>query len=297
MLSSLSAVKSFASLKAYVQRAMSGSPVQKLLLLSNLLLAWVMAVLLVAMVMLLINDKPAANAISRTPAGAVTSLRWTWFNGTATAAPIQEQVDLNDLADADVKAKLLGVVLSERTSSATIAFNGRPERVYHIGDKLGSAIVIKQIQPFRIIVEQNGARRQIQLKKADSLIKTEQTLSTSSGNGDRQNSGNKAADEGFAMANMFGALPVRAGKYGRGFKLNKLSNEMKSLADIEEGDVIVDIGGTDVQSLMANPAEWIKYSSQSSLPVKVLRNGEEVIVNVNAASLSAKMLPKLGLSN
>jgi type II secretory pathway component PulC len=293
MLNSLSRAKAGASLKAYVQRSMSGSPGQKVLLLSNLLLALVMAVLLVAMVMLLINDKPAAKEISRAPAGAVTSLRWTWFNSTAAAAPIEEQVDLNDLADANVKAKLLGVVLSERTSSATIAFNGRPERVYHIGDKLGSAIVIKQIQPFRIIVEQNGAKRQIQLEKADSLIKTEQSLSSDETKG----SGKKAADEGFAMANMFGALPVRAGKYGRGFKLNKLSNEMKGLADIEEGDVIVDIGGTDVQSLMANPAEWIKYSRQSSLPVKVLRNGEEVIVNVNAASLSAKMLPKLGLSN
>ena len=219
MLNSLSAAKTVASLKAYVQRSMSASPVQKLLLLSNLLLALVMAALFVAMVMLLINDKPAAKAISRTPAGAVASLRWAGFNNTAAVAPIEEKLDLNDLADANVKAKLLGVVLSERISSATIAFNGRPEQVYHIGDKLGSAVVIKQIQPFRIIVEQNGARRQIQLEKADSLIKTEQTR----GSVETKDSGQKAADEGFAMANMFGALPVRAGKYGRGFKLNKLS--------------------------------------------------------------------------
>ena len=285
-----------ASLKAYVQRSMSGSPGQKLLLLSNLLLALVMAVLLVAMALLFVGDKPAVKGIARTSTGAVTSLGWSWFNSTAATTSIAQE-DRSDLADADINAKLLGIVLSERTSSATIAFNGRPEKVYHIGDKLGSAIVIKQIQPFRIIVEQNGAKRQIQLKKADSLMKTEQTVGSNLGDGYIKNSGTKAPDEGFAMANMFGALPVRAGKYGRGFKLSRLSSEMKSLADIEEGDVIVDIGGTDVQSLMANPAEWIKYSGQSSLPVKVIRNGEEVIVNVNAASLSAKMLPKLGLSN
>jgi len=287
-----------ASIKAYVQRSMSASPGQKLLLLSNLVLAVAMAVLLVAMALLFVGDKSTVKGIARTSTGAVTNLRWTWFNGTAAAvAASVEQVDLNDLADADIKAKLLGTVLSERTSSATIAFNGRPEKVYHIGDKLGSAIVIKQIQPFRVIVEQNGARRQIKLEKADSVIQTEQTVGNTSGNGFINSSGKKAPDEGFAMANMFGALPVRAGKYGRGFKLNKLSSEMKSFADIEEGDVVVDIGGTDVQSLMANPAEWIKYSGQTSLPVKVIRNGQEVIVNVNAASLSAKMLPKLGLSN
>ena len=285
-----------ASIKTYVQRTLSGSPGQKLLLLSNLLLAVIMAVLLVAMALLFVGDKPAVKGIARTSTGAVTSLRWSWFNSTVAATSIAQD-DLSDLADADIKAKLLGIVLSERTSSATIAFNGRPEKVYHIGDKLGSEIVIKQIQPFRIIVEQNGAKRQIQLEKADSVMQTEQTAGNTSGNGYINSSSNKAPDEGFAMANMFGALPVRAGKYGRGFKLNKLSSEMKSFADIEEGDVVVDIGGTDVQSLMANPAEWIKYSGQTSLPVKVIRNGQEVIVNVNAASLSAKMLPKLGLSN
>jgi len=47
---------------------------------------------------------------------------------------------------------------------------------------------------------------------------------------------------------------------------------------------------------MSDPAGWIKYSGQTSLPVTVIRNGEEVVVYVNAASLSAKMLPKFGLN-
>ncbi|MDC1210840.1 hypothetical protein N8087_02815 [Porticoccaceae bacterium] len=297
MLNSGTLVKGGSLIKTYFQQARSGSPGQKILMISNLLLAAVMAVLLVAMLMLLIDDRPTTKGISRISTGAPTSLSWSWFKGTAAAAPIEQQVDLNDLADADVKAKLLGVVVGENISSATIAFNGRREKVYHIGDKLGSAIEIKQIQPFRIIVEQNGAKRQIQLEKADSVIQTEEVPDTNPLGGSADRLGRQNAEEGFAMANMFGAVPVRAGKYGSGFKLNKLSNEMKTLADIEDGDVIVDIAGSDIQSLMANPAEWIKYSRQSSLPVKVIRNGEEVIVNVNAASLSAKMLPSLGLSN
>lgn len=285
-----------AKIQAYLQRSISGSPVQKLLLLSNILLAALVLALLIAVAKLFAEDEPAAKAISRTSTPAVASLRWNWFSGVAAIAPIVE-VDSSNLADADIKAKLLGVMLSESTSSATIAFNGRPEQVYHIGDKLGSAIEIKQIQPFRIIVEQNGAKRQIQLEKADSVIQTEEVPDTNPLGGTAGRRGRQDAEEGFAMANMFGAVPVRAGKYGSGFRLNKLSNEMKTLADIEDGDVIVDIAGSDIQSLMANPAEWIKYSRQSSLPVKVIRNGEEVIVNVNAASLSAKMLPSLGLSN
>ena len=274
-------------IQAYLQRGMSASPVQKLLLLSNLLLIALLLALLVALVMSFTDVKPGAKAISRTSIPVAARLSWNWFNGTAVTAPIVE-VDSRDLADANVKAKLLGVILSESASLATISLNGRPEQVYRVGDKLGSSIVIKQMQAFRIIVEQNGVRRQILLKKPDDVMQIEQSSES--------DSGNQTADEGFAMANMFGALPVKVDNYGSGFKLNKLSDEMKMLADIEDGDVVVDIGGTGVQELMSDPAEWVKYSSETSLPVTVIRNGEEVVVYVNAASLSAKVLPKLGLN-
>jgi type II secretory pathway component PulC len=274
-------------IQAYLQRGMSASPVQKLLLLSNVLLIALLLALLVALVMSFTDIKSGAKAISRTSTPVAARLSWNWFNGTAVTAPIVE-VDSRDLADANVKAKLLGVMLSESASLATISLNGRPEQVYRVGDKLGSSIVIKQMQAFRIIVEQNGVRRQILLKKPDDVMQIEQSSES--------DSGNQTADEGFAMANMFGALPVKVDNYGSGFKLNKLSDEMKMLADIEDGDVVVDIGGTGVQELMSDPAEWVKYSSETSLPVTVIRNGEEVVVYVNAASLSAKMLPKLGLN-
>ena len=276
-------------IQAYLQRGMSASPVQKLLLLSNVLLIALLLALLVALVMSFTDIKSGAKAISRTSSPVAARLSWNWFNGTAVTAPIVE-VDSRDLADANVKAKLLGVMLSESASLATISLNGRPEQVYRVGDKLGSSIVIKQMQAFRIIVEQNGVRRQILLKKPDDVMQIEQSSESES------DSGSQTTDEGFAMANMFGALPVKVDNYGSGFKLNKLSDEMKMLADIEDGDVVVDIGGTGVQELMSDPAEWVKYSSETSLPVTVIRNGEEVVVYVNAASLSAKMLPKLGLN-
>ena len=278
-----------ARIQAYLQRSISGSPIQKLLLLGNVLLAALVFALLVAIALLIVEDKPAAKAISRTSTPVEASLRWNWFSGVAAAAPIVE-ADSSNLVDANVNATLLGVMLSESTSSATISFNGRPEQVYHIGDKLGSSVVIEQIQAFRIIVEQNGAKRQITLKKPENVMQTEQAPNSDS------TSDNQPGDDGFSMANMFGALPVKVDNYGSGFKLNKLSDEMKMLADIEDGDVVVDIDGIGVQALMSDPAGWIKYSGQTSLPVTVIRNGEEVVVYVNAASLSAKMLPKFGLN-
>lgn len=277
---------STSALKAYLQRSVAGSAAQKLVLVGNVLLLLVSVLILANLVVLANADKPAAKVIPRVAQASVADLKWNWFNGAATpvAAPV---VDLDDLANATIKAKLLGVVIGERTSAATISFNGRPEQVYHVDDKLGASVVIKQIQPSRIIVEQNGAKRQILLEKADNVMETEQVVETDQ---------DQAADEGFAMANMFGALPVQVDNYGSGFKLNKLSDEMKMLADIEDGDVVVDVGGSGIQELMSDPSLWVNYTNESSLPVTIIRDGEPVVVYVNAASLSAKMLPKLGLN-
>jgi len=277
---------STSALKAYLQRSVAGSAAQKLVLVGNVLLLLVSVLILANLVVLANADKPAAKVIPRVAQASVADLKWNWFNGAATpvAAPV---VDLDDLANATIKAKLLGVLIGERTSAATISFNGRPEQVYHVDDKLGASVVIKQIQPSRIIVEQNGAKRQILLEKADNVMETEQVVETDQ---------DQAADEGFAMANMFGALPVQVDNYGSGFKLNKLSDEMKMLADIEDGDVVVDVGGSGIQELMSDPSLWVNYTNESSLPVTIIRDGEPVVVYVNAASLSAKMLPKLGLN-
>ena len=40
----------------------------------------------------------------------------------------------------------------------------------------------------------------------------------------------------------------------------------------------------------------IKLRSSNSLPVKILREGQEETIYVNAESLSAKMLPVLGIT-
>ena len=59
-------------------------------------------------------------------------------------------------------------------------------------------------------------------------------IEQSKGVGTVSGSANKAS--GFSLANMFGAVPIRVDEYGSGFKLNKLSEEMKMLADLENND-------------------------------------------------------------
>ena len=47
---------------------------------------------------------------------------------------------------------------------------------------------------------------------------------------------------------------------------------------------------------MSNPMKMMALSKANSVPVTVMRNGRQEIIYVNAASLSAKMLPTLGFN-
>ena len=90
-------------------------------------------------------------------------------------------------------------------------------------------------------------------------------------------------------------MPVKVNE-DQGFKVNNLSSEVKALADIRDGDVVLEVNGSSVQNLMSNPINLIKLRSSNSLPVKILREGQEETIYVNAESLSAKMLPALGIN-
>ena len=100
--------------------------------------------------------------------------------------------------------------------------------------------------------------------------------------------------EAIRLANMFGAVPVMV-QGSTGFKVNNLSTEMQQLADIQEGDIIAQVDGVPISEIMANPAMWLKFSSSTSLPLSVMRDNQMQIIYINASSLSAKMMPSLGL--
>lgn len=250
---------------------------------------WVMKIALVMIclylsfliVMQFNQTEGRAKQLARVP--SAEAVYWNWFRGSPEMA-IATIEQIGELADAKINAILLGVMIAGDSSSATLKFNGKPEAVYHEGDDLGANTSIVEIQPYRIVVKQNGTNKQVLLKKPDTIMVTEEASV-------RQ----EAQTEGFALANMFGAVPVNVAG-SSGLKINNISDEIKMMADIQDGDVVVKVDGLMVQSLLADPAKWMSYSSASSLPVTVMRQGQEEIIYVNAASLSAKMLPKLGLN-
>jgi len=253
-----------------------------LLLLSCLYLAIAIALQFIA------SDDRENRQIARVPAAKV--LYWNWFSSESVVAETTVLEKHGELPEANINAVLLGIMMAGENSLATLKMNGKPEAVYSIGDDLSGGFRLIDIETFRIVVRKNGVTEQVVMKKPEGIIETQQLSPAESSAAP----GNQP-EEGFALANMFGAVPVMAGG-GAGLKLNNLSAELTSVAALQEGDIVVQVDGKSVQDLMANPAQWVNYSTSNSLPVTVMRQGQEEIIYVNAASLSAKILPNLGLT-
>jgi len=192
--------------------------------------------------------------ISRVP--SAKALYWNWFSSSSVVAEASMVEKHGELPEANINAVLLGVMMAGEDSLATLKFNGKPEAVYRIGDDLSSGFRLVDIETFRIVVRKNGLTQQVLMKKPEGIIETQQVSPTDSA---AESSGQP--QEGFALANMFGAVPVMAGN-GAGLKLNNLSAELSAFADLQEGDIVLQIDGKSVQDLMANPAQWVSYSSQ-----------------------------------
>ena len=233
---------------------------------------------------MLVFQSPSTSMEPLQRVASASMLRFAWFGGQQVVQIVETTEQDQELKDANINAELLGVVLAGEASSATLKFKGKPEKVFQRDEKINTSITLLAIEAYRIIVSENGVKKQILMNKPDTIMET-----AVSPDGSVQ-----LISKGFALANMFGAVPVNVAG-GSGFKMNNLSSDIKMMADIRDGDVVMQVDGLSVQDLMSDPLKLMSYSSATSLPVTVMRNGRKETIYVNAASLSAKMLPTFGL--
>ncbi len=224
--------------------------------------------------------RPMSTAARNTPQP------WQWF---ATAKVDQTRVATETLEEARLDAALLGIVHAADKATAILRMSGAAEKVYQVGDELQSGVRIEAIEPYRVVVMQNGRRQQI------SMIRM--ALPSEQGGTGSSTQTSAGLPPGFTLGEMFTAVPVGLDNQNSGLKLDALSEEMRQLAELQEGDVIVRVGNHDVQELMQNPAQWMLYSTNGALPVMVLRDGQESVIHVNAPALALRFLPALGLGN
>lgn len=255
------------------------------------LLALLCVYFLILTVKTMLFSAPVIHAEISLSRPETATARWNWFVVNREAVAADNKSD-EDLKESRLNAELLGVVIAGENSVATIAVSRRKAEVFRIDDEIDNNVFLEEVEPTRVIVVQNGARQQITLKditgnkkkgdsKKDSLIKVNQASAP-------QPSGS------FSLPGVGSTTPIQVPGVGMGLRLSQVASEVGDLSDIQDGDVVVDIGGTPVSEMFSNPLLWQQFSQETNLPMTVVRDGEQQQIFVNAASLFEKIIPQIG---
>lgn len=233
------------------------------------------------------NEQTGIQLVQAT-APADQNLSWRWF-GQSTLSSEQElrQIEAEEqLAEASINAELLGVLSRQGFATATISINGQAEKVFAIGDELQPGVELVSVSTSRVVLDERGRQVQLTMRKPEDMPIQLRNQ--------RQNTNSTVLlQDGFSLANMFDAVPVQLDNAATGIQLGGISEEMLSLTELQDGDVVVQVGTTSIDELMSDPSKWMSYSTETTLPVTVMRNGQETTLYVNAFSLSARILPNL----
>jgi general secretion pathway protein C len=168
--------------------------------------------------------------------------------------------------------------------------NGK-EEIYGIGDKMPGGVAIKEIHPEYVVLERSGRLETLKLQKV-SGVGGLNSASKSNQRSGRYSQGSPAAALKDIRSNIlknptsFGeyALPVVVKENGKqiGYRLKpQQKGQMLSELGIENGDVITQINGVELNNQQNGISALRKLSTAKNLNIVVKRNGAEVPLNIS----------------
>ncbi|MFW2421882.1 MAG: type II secretion system protein N [Porticoccaceae bacterium] len=256
----------------------------------NLLLCVVLVALLAALFAVIVRN-PVEIAIE--PVRSAPPLQLTWFDASAP----RQLGNVEKLATATFNGQLLGLLEAGARSTATIRLQGQSEQVFRLGETIVSGVRLVAVEQNRIVVEQRGQQREL-LLDIDGLTSSELSAinEPSAASGLAQPGAGNAA---LALAGLFSAQPVQL-ESGSGLLLSDIGEEMSILTDLQQGDIVVaveqDGQRLSVDQLTATPQLLAGLAMNSELPITVVRDGNEITLMINAASLAARVMPNLNIN-
>jgi type II secretion system protein C len=218
------------------------------------------------------NDTPMKVA-------AVTSVKptWRWF------AELQVE-KVENIQPSRINAELLGVMIVGDKAIASISTPKKKKGVYRVGDELQRGVTVDAIEDMRVVLDENGRLRELRLKASFEQGIAEDKAAASNNS--------TAADTG--LADMVSLSPVTLADKSTGIKLQRAHSDLLAMSEMQEGDVIVQVGDVAVSELMNNPIKLQALMSQTSVPIQVERDGQRQEIYVNVAALAEKLMPQLG---
>ncbi|TFH67227.1 hypothetical protein E3W66_09410 [Gammaproteobacteria bacterium LSUCC0057] len=249
------------------------------------LLAMVVALLSGVAVLLLLTRPPVELRLASPVPPAFEAPNW--FAAVEPAAPSQPR-----LATANLRGELLGVLVAGARSTATVKLQGKPEQVFRLGEELEPGVVLVAVEAERVILRQRGQQRELVLA-SDSLAASEWAPTVSA---DESSQADSEVGVALALSGLFRAQPTQYNG-SSALLLSDIGAEMAVLTDLQTGDLVVAVEyqgeQLTIDQLSANPALWSALALNSELPVTVVRNDNEITLQINAASLAARVMPNL----
>lgn len=198
---------------------------------------------------------------------------WQWFDNAAVTQKRLNKARLN--------AEVLGVVVRGDQSVVLLSLPGRPEGVYRVGDKVNNQTEVEAIEAHRIVLRENGVLRELELE----------TLGDSPTSSVVRHTNNSSNDDAMAILNMARAVPVSV-EGVTGLRLDDLSQEIQQLSELKSGDIVLSVEGQNIQSLQSGN-NWQSLMNKTDAQVSLMRDGQQMIIQVNVATLAQQMMQSL----
>ena len=213
--------------------------------------------------------------------------RFSWFATQRAAVVEVVEEPSEELEDANIRAELLGIMITDDYSFAAIQTAQVPDGLYSLGDEIVNNVDVVRIESDRVVVRENGVERQIRLNPLSEDGSTDagaliQTVPQES--------------QGFSLAGVFGASPITVSGHGLAMRIDSLDPEFAQISGLQTRDILLNINERPISGYISNPMLLQQVLQQTLVNVAVQRDGETVELSLNARSLGERILPQLGQS-
>jgi hypothetical protein len=211
-------------------------------------------------------------------------LRLSWFPIDRNEPTVELNVS-EELADANIRAELLGVLVDASHSLAAIQTPQIPDGLYTEGDEIAANVELIRIEADRVIVRERGVDRQIRLNPVseDGTEQDQVLLRTL-----------PQETQGFSLSGVFGATPIEVSGHGLAVRVDSLDPEFADISGLEVSDVILNINERPMTQYLTNPLMLQQVLQQTLVTVEVQRGGATEVLSLNARSLGERILPQIG---
>ena len=188
-----------------------------------------------------------------------------------SSTPVRDNIER-----ARLSAVLLGVVTAGSRASASLSIDGSPVAVYKAGDTLRQGVTLESIEPARVVIREQGARRYLPL---EALAEGAADLTAPP----------PAAQENGSTGLDVGVSTVVTDDGQPGLKVDRIGDGLEAPVDIVEGDVIVAVAGRPLTDFLGDPGALAQLTARERLAVTLIRNGVDTEIEVGGDIVRALM--------